>query len=112
MAQDADTKPYKIRDRKVYASKEWLAENRKKYRQVFDRAETTYLYAELSFFNKRFDVSEWDFECVIKAFTKDDKEICDMKVHRRVSAEDQVVYIREGWGMDKNGAFWKKGTYR
>ena len=33
----ADTKKFKFKELKVYASTEWLADNRKKYRQVFDR---------------------------------------------------------------------------
>ena len=49
-------KKFKFRELKVYASTEWLADNKKKYRQVFDRYETTYVYAELSFYNKHFDV--------------------------------------------------------
>ncbi len=48
---------YKFKSLKVYGSSEWLANGMRKYRQVFDRAETTYIYAELSFFNKMFDES-------------------------------------------------------
>ena len=43
---------YKFRELKVYSSTEWLADNNKKYRQVFDRYETSYIYAEFSFYNK------------------------------------------------------------
>ena len=31
-----DVKNYKFRELKVYSSTEWLADNKKKYRQVFD----------------------------------------------------------------------------
>ena len=58
MAEDFNNpgpQKYKFKDLKVYASTEWLADNKKKYRQVFDRFETTYVYAELSFFNKYFE---------------------------------------------------------
>jgi hypothetical protein len=48
--QHSDTKAYKFKELKVYASTEWLADNKKKYRQVYDRLEASYVYAELSFF--------------------------------------------------------------
>jgi hypothetical protein len=53
-------KAYKFRELRVYASTEWLADNKKKYRQVFDRGETSYIYAELSFYNKLFDEDFWE----------------------------------------------------
>ena len=49
--EDPEFHRWKFRDLKIYASTEWLADNKKKYRQVFDRHETTYIYAELSFYN-------------------------------------------------------------
>ncbi len=104
---------YKFRDLKVYSSTEWLAENKKKYRQVFDRHETTYTYAELSFYNKLFDDEDWNVQINIKCYSlkKGRKELCDLTFDRKVSKYDNVVYIREGWGNKKQGAFWKKGTY-
>lgn len=103
---------FKVRDLKIYASKEWLADNKKKYRQVFDRSTTSYIYAELSFFNKQFDVSTWNFECVITAYNAEDEQVCEMVVSRAVNPDENVVYIREGWGMDLPGSFWKAGNYR
>lgn len=107
------TKKYKFRELKVYASTEWLADNRKKYRQVFDRFETTYVYAELSFYNKFFDEDDWEVELELKCFAlkKEKKEICSLPFKRKVSKYDNIVFIREGWGNKKPGAFWKKGTY-
>jgi SpoVK/Ycf46/Vps4 family AAA+-type ATPase len=104
---------YKFRDLKVYSSTEWLAENKKKYRQVFDRHETTYVYAELSFYNKLFDDEDWNVQINLKCYSlkKGRKELCDLTFDRKVSKYDNVVYIREGWGNKKQGAFWKKGTY-
>lgn len=106
-------KKYKFRELKVYASTEWLADNKKKYRQVFDRYETTYIYAELSFYNKYFDLEDWEVDIVLKCFSlkKGRKELCSLDLRRKVSKYDNVVYIREGWGNKTEGAFWKKGTY-
>lgn len=106
-------KRFKFRELKVYASTEWLADNKKKYRQVFDRYETTYVYAELSFYNKLFDEEDWDIDVVLKCFSlkKGRKEVCSLPLRKKVSKYDNVVYIREGWGNKNEGAFWKKGTY-
>jgi SpoVK/Ycf46/Vps4 family AAA+-type ATPase len=108
------SKNYKFRELKVYASTEWLADNKKKYRQVFDRYETTYVYAELSFYNKFFDVEDWEINVELKCFSlkKGRKEICNLKFeNRKVSKYDSTVFIREGWGNKSEGQFWKKGTY-
>ncbi len=104
---------YKFRDLKVYSSTEWLADNKKKYRQVFDRFDTTYIYAELSFYNKQFDQEDWEIEVELKCYSikRGRKEVCSLPFRRKVSKYDNVVYIREGWGNQKEGAFWKKGTY-
>ena len=111
--ENPEKNPYKFRDLKVYASTEWLADNKKKYRQVFDRYETSYIYAELSFFNKFFDQEDWTVSITLKCYSlkKGRKELCDWTFERKVSKYDNIVYIREGWGNKKLGAFWKKGTY-
>ncbi|MCB0549018.1 MAG: AAA family ATPase, partial [Phaeodactylibacter sp.] len=106
-------KKFKFRELKVYASTEWLADNKKKYRQVFDRYETTYVYAELSFYNKLFDIEDWEVEVEIKCYSmkKSQKLLCSLPFRRKVSKYDHIMYIREGWGNKNEGAFWKKGTY-
>ncbi|MCH2045641.1 MAG: AAA family ATPase [Saprospiraceae bacterium] len=110
---DPNYAKYKFRDLKTYCSTEWLSDNKKKYRQVFDRYETTYVYAELSFYNKLFDDEDWSVKINLKCFSlkKGRKELCDLNFDRKVSKYDNIVYIREGWGNKKFGAFWKKGTY-
>jgi AAA+ superfamily predicted ATPase len=116
MAEDFNhpsSQKYKFKDLKVYASTEWLADNKKKYRQVFDRFETTYVYAELSFFNKYFDEEDWEVEVQLKCYAlkKGRREVCDLTLQKKVSKYDHIVYIREGWGNKAEGAFWKKGSY-
>lgn len=109
-----EVKNYKFKELKVYSSTEWLADNKKKYRQVFDRYETTYIYAELSFFNKNFDKEDWDIDVELRCYKlkKGREEICRLPFEKRkVSKYDNVVYIREGWGNKNEGQFWKKGTY-
>jgi hypothetical protein len=111
--KDIQNKNYKFRELKIYGSTEWLADNKKKYRQVFDRYETTYIYAELSFYNKNFDIEDWDVNVQLKCFStkKGKSEICSLPFTRKISKFDHVVYVREGWGNKKEGVFWKRGTY-
>jgi SpoVK/Ycf46/Vps4 family AAA+-type ATPase len=110
---EPEPKKWKFRELKIYASTEWLADNKKKYRQVFDRYETTYIYAELSFHNKWFDVDDWEINVEIKCYAvkKQRKEVCALPFRRKVSKYDPVGYIREGWGNKQEGVFWKKGAY-
>jgi len=109
----ADVRLWKFKELRIYASTEWLADNKKKYRQVFDRLETSYIYAELSFQNKQFDLEDWEVNVELKCFSvkKQRKEICSLPFRRKVSKYDPVGYIREGWGNKQEGVFWKKGTY-
>jgi len=51
---------YKFKELRVYSSTEWLADNKKRYRQVFDKFDTSFIYAELSFYNKMFDREDWE----------------------------------------------------
>ncbi|MBK9109148.1 MAG: AAA family ATPase [Saprospiraceae bacterium] len=108
-----DNKKYKFREIRVYASTEWLADNKKKYRQVFDRFATSYIYVELSFINKWFDRESWETEIELRCFSliKTKKEVCNLNFRRKISKFDHTVHIREGWGNKKEGSFWKKGTY-
>jgi SpoVK/Ycf46/Vps4 family AAA+-type ATPase len=111
--QNPDVKRWKFRELKTYSSTEWLADNKKKYRQVFDRHETTYIYAELSCYNKYFDIEDWEVSVELRCYSmkKQRKEVCVLPFRRKVSKYDPIGYIREGWGNKQEGIFWKKGTY-
>ena len=106
--------PFKFKELKVYNSTEYLWENAKKYRQVFDRYETAYIYTELSLINKFFDVADWSLRVELKCFSTTDgqrTEVCTLTIDREISKFDNVIYLREGWGHQKKGTFWKRGTY-
>ena len=111
--QSSESKNYKFKELRVYSSTEWLADNKKKYRQVFDRFETTYIYAELSFYNKLFDRDTWDVDIELRCYEikNNKKQVCTLNFKKKISKFDNVVFIREGWGNKKEGSFWKKGTY-
>lgn len=104
---------FKFKELKVYNSVEWLFDNKKKYRQVYDRMETDYIYVELSLYNKYFDIDSWDVDVVFRCYdaSKVQKPICNLTFRKKISKFDPIVYIREGWGNKKEGSFWKKGTY-
>ena len=107
------TELFKYKDLKIYASTEWLAGNRKKYRQVFEQDELSYIYAELSIINKNYEKEPWDVAVVMKCFrlAKKKKEICSLELNRTISKHDYVSHIREGWGQKEKGVFWQKGKY-
>lgn len=111
--EQAEFRRWKFRELKIYASTEWLADNKKKYRQVFDRLETSYIYAELSFHNKYFDIEDWEINVELRCYAvkKQKKEMCALSFRRKVSKYDHVGYVREGWGNKQEGVFWKKGSY-
>lgn len=110
---NTDSKNFKFKELKTYSSTEWLADNKKKYRQVFNRKEVDYIYAELSFYNKMFDRKSWEVDIELKCFevSRVKKKICQLDFKKKIDKYENVAYIREGWGNKKEGAFWKKGTF-
>ena len=112
MAKDKPTN-YKFRDLKIFGSTEWLANNEKKYRLVYDEAECTFIYCELSFFNKLFDEQDWDIRINLKCVNNiDGTEICSLVADRSIHKDENIVYVREGWGVKTCGAYWKSANYR
>jgi SpoVK/Ycf46/Vps4 family AAA+-type ATPase len=104
---------YKLRDLKVFSSTEWLANNEKKYRTVYDELECGFIYCELSFYNKLFDETDWEIELSLKCVNiSSGIEICKLQVARPIQKDENIVYIREGWGVKFPGKFWEKGIYR
>ncbi len=102
----------KFRDIKTYGSTEWLVNNTKKYRSVFDELEASYIYCEFSFFNKKFDEENWEIKLRLKCLNESDEEICDLNCDRPIDKRDNIVFIREGWGVKTPSTYWKAGTYR
>lgn len=113
----ADFVRYKFKALKTFASNEWLAEGKKKYRQVFDRHELTYVHVEFSFYNKLFDEEDWEGLIKLKLFRqpKDRRrkaeEIAELEVSKHISQSQNIVYIREQQGSDEEGKPWEEGHY-
>lgn len=107
-------KNYKFKEMKVFSSDEWMANATKKYRTVFDRLETTYIRAEFSFYNKLFDEQNWDAKITLKAFSIIEgkrTELCSIDLSLTIKMDENIVYIRDGWGNAVEGSFWTKGNY-
>jgi len=105
---------YKFRKIEIHSSDEWMADGTKKYRQVYDRYETTHLRVELSFFNKLFDEEDWEASIALKCFSvngSSSRELCNLVQQRKVTKDENVVYIRDSWGNPTPGAYWTKGNY-
>lgn len=107
-------KNYKFKTLRVFASDEWLANRSREYRSVFDRSETTYISAEIAFYNKLFDEQDWETTVTLKAFSHAEgkkKELCSQDEKRKIRLDENVVYINKGWGMAAAGSFWSAGEY-
>lgn len=107
-------KKYKFKDLKVFSSTETMEGNTKKYRRVFDNKETTYLYAELSFYNKLFDEEDWSAKVTFKAFSINPtgrKELCNIQKDLNITKDQNIVIAREGWGNKEAGFYWTRGDY-
>ncbi|HEU4718405.1 MAG TPA: AAA family ATPase [Bacteroidia bacterium] len=109
-------KNYKFKELKTFSSDEWMLNSSKKYRKVFDKAETTYIRAEFSFYNKLFDEEDWSCTILMKCFSLDEtgnkKELCSLDTKRDVKMDENIVYLRDGWGNATEGAYWKEGNYQ
>ncbi len=108
-------KRFKFKNLFVYSSDEWMANSTKRYRNIFDKAETTYLRFELALFNKLFDEEDWTAKVSVRCeevVTTGNVIICTLDSELKVSKEDNIVYVRDGWGTPTPDTFWKKGTYQ
>ncbi len=108
-------KKYKFKSLNIYSSDEWMANATKRYRTVFEKAETTYIRVELAFYNKLFDEEDWDckveLKCVQMEGTKR-TDLANLSSSHKISKDDNIFYLRDGWGNATAGTFWKKGHYQ
>ncbi|MBS1634836.1 MAG: AAA family ATPase [Bacteroidetes bacterium] len=108
-------KRFKFKSLSVYSSDEWMANSSKRYRTVFDKAETTYIRCELAIYNKLFDEEDWEGKISLKCVETvpgKETEICHLENELKVSKEENIAYVRDGWGNATPGIFWKKGNYK
>jgi len=111
---DNAEKKYVIKDLKVYCNNEWMADNTKRYRSVFDRYEVSYIYVEFSFYNKLFDEEDWEIPITLECSTKTSKptKLCSFPQTLKIAKTENIIYVREGWGNAVPGAFWYMGDFK
>ena len=83
-------KRFKLKSLSVYSSDEWMANSTKRYRTVFDKAETTYMRCELALFNKLFDEEDWQTKVNLrceKVIPGNNEKICEMDVDLKANKE-------------------------
>jgi len=105
-------KNFLFRNIKLYGSTEWLANNQKKYQTVYDVASMQYIYCELSLFNLQFSREDWELDLQLVCVNEQGEEVCNLDLGRQVSKTKNIVYIREGWGTQAKGGFWKIGIFK
>lgn len=116
MAQSSSAnefKAYSFNNIQVYSSTEWLADNKKQYKQVFEQSQLKYIYVDLTLINKLYDRENWDIKVELKCFniSKGKIETCSLNINKEIDKKDHIIHIREGWGHKKRGTFWKRGKY-
>lgn len=105
---------FRLKSIQTFCSDEWMAGAKKKYRTVFDRAELQYVRCEVALHNLEFGGEAWSMNITLKCFETTNglhREVCSLGNEVVVDAETDVVYVRDGWGAEETGAFWKKGNY-
>ena len=105
---------YKFKELATYCDTEWLGDGKKKYRKVFNKHEVGYLYCEFSFYNKLFDEEDWSCKILLtcnKIEGRTPTKICEIAVDKKIIKEENIAYVREGWGNASAGVFWTKGQY-
>lgn len=90
-----------------------MVNNQKRYRTAFDKAEIDYIRIELAIYNKLFDEEDWTGKINLKCVDNLGKqEYCNRELEAIVKKEENIFYVRDGWGVENKGGFWKKGSYK
>ncbi len=90
-----------------------MVNNLKRYRGVFDKMEIDYIRVELAIYNKLFDEEDWSGKVNLKCTDILGKhEYCNREISIQVKKDENIFYVRDGWGVETKGGFWKKGSYK
>lgn len=106
-------KRFKFKSLLTFCNNEWMVNNLKRYRTVFDKIEIDYVRVELAIYNKLFDEEDWNAKVNMKCYDISGKqEYCNREMDISVKKEENIFYLRDGWGVENKGGFWKKGSYK
>ncbi|MFN6040027.1 MAG: AAA family ATPase, partial [Bacteroidota bacterium] len=73
-----------------------------------------FMRVEFAFFNKLFDEDDWECKVVLKCSKINEgkkKELCSLDSELNVLKEDNIVFVRDGWGNPTTGTYWHYGEY-
>ncbi|MEO6301680.1 MAG: hypothetical protein ABIP51_00780, partial [Bacteroidia bacterium] len=105
-------KRYKFKSLQTFCNNEWMVNNQKRYRTAMDKAEIDYVRVELAIFNKLFDEEDWTAKVNLKCVENvGKKEVCNRELTMNVKKDENIFYVRDGWGVENKGGFWTKGSY-
>lgn len=106
-------KKYKFKSLQTFCNNEWMVNNQKRYRSVFDKEEIDYIRVELAIYNKLFDEEDWNAKINLRCSDLTTMiEFCNRELDINIKKEENIFYARDGWGVDTKGGFWKKGNYK
>lgn len=97
---------------KLYADKEPLHEDTRKYRNVFQGPEVEYIYAEYSLRNLCYTMADWDVTINHKIVSFEGETIAEFTSDETVKANEAICRLVQGYGNKIKGKFWTKGTYK
>jgi SpoVK/Ycf46/Vps4 family AAA+-type ATPase len=106
-------KRFKFKSLQTFCNNEWMVNNQKRYRTVFDKNEIDYIRIELALYNKLFDEEDWKGKVNLKCVEVNTRhEFCNREVEVNVKKEENIFYVRDGWGVETKGGFWRKGSFK
>lgn len=103
---------FKLKEIKTYGSLEILYAGARKYRQLFDAAETCYINTEATLYNLKFEEQDQLIHAFLRCIDlANNNVICNLEKKETIKATEPIFIIRDGWGRPEPG-FWKKGNYK
>lgn len=109
---------FKLLNIHTYNQTELFVNNTKKYRQVFEKSDLTYIYADCEIYNKLVDKANWEAEITFTLFKFNSarkKELCSLSSKHTILAENPTHTFTESWGISNSSAaaqnWWTKGKY-
>lgn len=106
---------FKFKSLKLFCESQFLFNDQRKYRKIFDKNELAYIYPELSLYNKKFDEEEWNLKIDYKIFKITEnghrESIADYPAEMFISKDINIIINSLGWGNESKATFWNKGEY-
>lgn len=97
---------------RLFSDEEFLQEDKRKYRNVFQGPEIDYIYGEFSFYNLLYNKEDWVITIHYRIYSPEkENEIADFEFKRTVPKDCRIFKAVRGYGNNIKGKFWKKGLY-